>query len=232
MIALALGLGIAGSLHCLGMCGPLVIGTLHTSQNRPIERLIYVLTYHLGRILIYGILGVLFASFGALIVIGSFQKVFTIVSGMVLILLFFLSMDLEKLLFRWPSYKSLYGSVQQFIFGKMGRLSQSHPFVLGMCNGLLPCGLVYLALTGSMTTGTSSVGGLFMIAFGIGTLPMMLSVHMGVNLLPRRRLVSFQRLFPILHLVMGLFLIYRGWVVDMPMDIDFMAAIKHPIMCH
>ena len=232
MIALAFGLGIAGSLHCLGMCGPLVLSTSNVGRADIIGKLTHVGFYHFGRIMTYGLLGVLFGSIGHIIAIGSFQKVFTILSGLILILIFLMSLDLEKLLFKSDSYRNLFYKVHQKISDKFSNLMQQSPFYIGVFNGLLPCGLVYLALMGSLTTGSPAVGWLFMIAFGVGTLPMMLSVHLGFTMFQFKGLRSLRKVFPVLHLIMGLYLIYRGWMVDMPMEMDFYSAIKNPIMCH
>lgn len=232
MIALAFGLGIAGSLHCLGMCGPLVLSSSNVDTKDTLGRFMHVSIYHFGRIMTYGILGVLFGSIGHVIAIGSFQKVFTIASGLILIIIFLLSLDLEKLLFKSDAYRNVFYRTQKRISTLFSNLMQRSPLFIGVFNGLLPCGLVYLALMGSLTTGSPEVGWLFMIAFGAGTLPMMLSVHFGFAMLQFRGLRSLRRVFPVLHLVMGLYLIYRGWMVDMPMEMDFYSAIKNPIMCH
>ena len=232
MIALAFGLGIAGSLHCLGMCGPLVLASNQAHRTDTMGRLLHVGVYHFGRVMTYGLLGILLGSIGHVIAIGSFQKVFTILSGLILILIFLMSLDLEKLLFKSSSYRDAYYRVQNKISGLFSNLMKKSPLFIGIFNGLLPCGLVYLALMGSLTTGSPAVGWLFMIAFGAGTLPMMLSVHLGVTMIQFKKVGSLRRIFPILHLLMGLYLVYRGWVVDMPMEMDFYSAIKNPIMCH
>jgi len=232
MIALAFGLGIAGSLHCLGMCGPLVLASSNVNRTDIIGRLLHVSLYHFGRIMTYGLLGILFGSIGHIIAIGSFQKVFTILSGLILIIIFLMSLDLEKLLFKSDSYRGFFYKVQNKVASLFSNLMKKSPLYVGIFNGLLPCGLVYLALMGSLTTGSPSVGWLFMVAFGAGTLPMMLSVHLGMTMIRFKRLSSLRKIFPVLHLLMGIYLIYRGWMIDMPMEMDFFNAIKNPIMCH
>ena len=232
MIALAFGLGIAGSLHCLGMCGPLVLSSSNVGRKDTIGRLLHVGVYHFARIMTYGILGILFGSIGHIIAIGSFQKIFTILSGIILVLIFLMSLDLEKILFKSEASRSIYYRAQKKISTLFSKLMQRSPLFIGIFNGLLPCGLVYLALMGSLTTGSPAVGWLFMVVFGAGTLPMMLSVHLGLTMIKFKRLSSLRKVFPILHLVMGLYLIYRGWMIDMPMEMDFYDAIKNPIMCH
>jgi len=232
MIALAFGLGIAGSLHCLGMCGPLVLASSNVKRTDTAGRLLHVGLYHFGRIMTYGLLGLLFGSIGNIIALGSFQKVFTIISGLFLIIVFLMSLDLEKLLFKSDAYRGFFYRAQNKAASLFSNLMKRSPLFIGIFNGVLPCGLVYLALMGSLTSGSPSVGWLFMIAFGAGTLPMMLSVHLGMTMIRFNRFQVLRRIFPVLHLLMGIYLVYRGWMIDMPMEMDFFNAIKNPIMCH
>ncbi len=232
MIALAFGLGFAGSLHCLGMCGPLVLGVASNIRSGIVNRWIHGLLYHFSRVLTYGFMGIMFGLLGKVLAISGFQKTITITSGIFLVVLFLFTIDLETLIFKSKKYQRVFRKFQQHLTRTFSSLAQRHPFVLGILNAILPCGLVYLALMGSLTTGSALTGMAFMVAFGLGTLPMMLSIHFGVSMIKWRPQGQYKKIFPLLHLVLGIFLIYRGWVVDMPMELDFLSAIKNPILCH
>ena len=106
------------------------------------------------------------------------------------------------------------------------------PFILGMVNGLLPCGLVYLALAGALTTGNIYSGGLFMFFFGLGTIPMLFGLVLGNQMISGSKRKTLTKVIPYVSLAFGVFLCYRGIVVDMPMELDFFEAMKNPVMCH
>jgi hypothetical protein len=111
--------------------------------------------------------------------------------------------------------------------------SERYPSVLiGMVNGLLPCGMVYLALAGALTMGGLLESSLFMMFFGLGTLPMMFFLSTGLRFFPTRWRIGFQRVLPIVTLLFGLFLIFRGFSTYLPEELNFWVAIKNPLMCH
>jgi sulfite exporter TauE/SafE len=234
MIWVALTLGFFGSLHCLGMCGPLALGVTRFANVRS-NVLFYAIQYNVGRIFTYAILGAVFGLIGQAILLSGFQKGFSILAGIILVGLFALSLNIEKVLFRIPSYQNVYNRVFKKISETLKNGSGKYPFLIGLLNGILPCGLVYLALAGSLASGNLFVGIAFMIFFGIGTLPAMIGVMWmgGGN---KFRILTkgfvFNKVFPILHLAFGIYLIYRGVVIDMPEQLDFWTAINHPVMCH
>ena len=88
-------------------------------------------------------------------------------------------------------------------------------FTIGLLNGLLPCGFVYIGLAGSLTTGSTEEGMLYMILFGLGTFPAMLGMSVAptfIGLSTRQRINQFM---PVLAILLGLYLIYRGTIMAM-----------------
>lgn len=232
---MALTLGFFGSVHCLGMCGPLAMGVANYGEKNRIASVLHATSYNVGRIVTYAALGGLFGLIGEGILISGFQKIFSIIAGVFLIVLFLFSMDLERVLFKSTIYKSLFTTITSSISKSFSRGAHRYPLLVGMLNGLLPCGLVYLALAGSLTMGHVGLGAAFMVFFGLGTFPVMIGVMLlGGKLrsleVAKRNITK--TVFPILHLFLGVFLIYRGVVVDVPVDLDFWMAVKHPVMCH
>lgn len=219
-------LGLTGSLHCVGMCGPLMLAT---SNGKGLSRL---LAYQSGRILIYTILGVLLGAIGLGARLWNAQSGIAISSGMLLIAFAFYRLDPARMVQAIPGYAHF----QVGLRAQMGRLLPQSGlvagFAVGCCNGLLPCGLVYLAVIGAANAPSPMAGAMFMVAFGVGTLPLLL-----VTLLAGRRLLRLDagRLASITPLVMtvaGLLLLYRGFEARLPADFFSFQDQFFPPMCH
>lgn len=232
MIYLAISIGFFGSLHCIGMCGPLAMGVSSFYPQDRLTVLAKMMSYNTGRIITYGIMGLVLGALGHTFMMTGFQKSLSILCGVILIVMFMFSLDFEKMLYKYDWYKR---SIQHFHnwFGRsMTRIKNMPAFILGAMNGLLPCGLVYLALLGAMTSGSIENGALFMLLFGAGTIPAMLGVVLiGREALQWRRF-SMQKLLPVLQLCLGIYLIYRGVVVNMPQELDFYSLLAQPVRCH
>ncbi len=192
----------------------------------------HMLSYNMGRVVTYGLLGVVFGLIGQTAMLSGLQKSLSIVSGVFLIILFLMTIDIETLLSRFGWYRQSLGSYTSWFSRFIGRMKHLPTVVLGAVNGLLPCGLVYLALLGAMTSGGVWNGALFMTAFGMGTIPAMLGVVIFGRELFSIRSLRLQRLLPVMQLCLGVYLIYRGWVVDMPQELDFYSLLAQPVRCH
>ena len=166
-------LGIAGGLHCLGMCGPLVVAATRVRKAQPCAHRNQLL-HHLGRVTSYSLMGLTAGSMGRIVSLAGWQQPLSIGMG-------FLVIGAVMA----PRLKSLSGFVGYQIAHLTGALSRqltsqspwSH-LGLGLCHGLLPCGLVYVAVASAAATGHPISGGLFMVAFGLGTFPALLGVGM------------------------------------------------------
>lgn len=232
MWLVALTLGFFGSLHCIGMCGPLALAFCDRPKAGLFQRLAVTLSYNLGRVVTYGILGVLFGLMGSIIIIADLQKVISIVIGIVFITAFIFSVDIDKSLSRMPVGKRMIQQVHLFLSSMIKTGKRRSPFILGMVNGLLPCGLVYVAIAGALTVGGFLEGGLFMMLFGLGTIPAMGVLTMSVQMATVSVRARIRRIVPFVTLAFGIFLIYRGIVIDMPLELNFWEALKNPVMCH
>ena len=231
MLSVALTLGLFGSLHCIGMCGPLAIAFSHSRDNFFLTKLVSGLSYNLGRATTYGLLGGVFGLLGSLIFIAQMQKALSIVLGILLILSFVIQ-------FRSQSFLSIsivskyYVRVQSSIQKLMTKRFQYHPFILGVANGFLPCGLVYLAIAGALSYGGLISGMMFMFVFGLGTIPALLFFALGFHGLPGNIQARIKKVTPFVSLAFGVYLIYRGIIIDMPAELDFWTALKDPKLCH
>ena len=229
---MAFTLGLFGSLHCLGMCGPLAIAFTNRLGASKIQTATSTLNYNLGRTFTYAGIGFLFGTLGSVMVLADFQKFLSIILGVTLVVSSLFGFSISKRLFYSLHLSKIYTKYQLLVQSLIVKSKDHHPFTLGMFNGLLPCGLVYVALAGALASGSTMLGVLFMTLFGLGTLPLMFSLSFGYKIIPPRIKSQLQNALPLISLIFGLFLIYRGIVVDMPSELNFWMAIKNPIMCH
>lgn len=207
-------LGLAGSLHCIGMCGPLALA-LPGNANR--SRFVAGrLLYNAGRVITYAALGAVFGLVGETLVLAGLQRVLTIAAGVIL---------LGWLIVR--AKPGLLGRAQLIIPRLIAPLKtalakqlreRSFPalFTVGLLNGLLPCGLVYLALAAAAATGTAADGALSMIVFGAGTIPAMLAVSLFGQTLHAGLRLKFQRAIPVLVATLAILFILRGLNLGIP----------------
>ena len=198
-------LGFAGSLHCLVMCSPLAVAATAGSASFIRNRI----TYNLGRILCYGLLGAMVSGAGSMFRLQNVQVIVSVAVGMILIVAGVGGN-------RWRRIPFITSAVEKFILaikGLFGRfLRRKTPFsvfMLGVINGLLPCGLTYLALSYCIIETKPATGFIFMISFGAGTLPVMLGLTSGLGALLRRWNFSTARLTTVMMIFLGAFLVTR-----------------------
>jgi sulfite exporter TauE/SafE len=207
----ALMLGLVGSLHCAGMCGPLALA-LPMAGNTRSAFVTGRLLYNVGRILTYCLLGVLFGLVGQSLALAGFQKWVSLAAGTFILLGLVAT---SKIGLGLPITKSVV-----WLKASVGRLLQQRTFgslfLLGMLNGLLPCGLVYVACAAAAATGSLQTGVLSMAAFGLGTLPVMLGLGLAGRKLQGVFQIRWQNLVPISLAVVGVLLVLRGMELGIP----------------
>ncbi len=208
-------LGAAGSLHCAGMCGPLSLA-LPVQHFSPVNKFLALFLYQVGRVITYSVIGLLFGLAGRRLFISGYQQWFSIGMGIFVLALaglYFLSKKRIHLSFLSPFYQSVQGIIMRILRSSTSVMSF---LLLGMANGLLPCGMVYIALATSLSFAQIGESVLFMAMFGAGTLPAMLFIgYAGVMIKPELRSV-FRRLTPVFISLMGVLLILRGMNLGIP----------------
>ncbi|GAA4452128.1 sulfite exporter TauE/SafE family protein [Nibrella saemangeumensis] len=197
--------GLAGSLHCVGMCGPLAMA-LPVGRLPRYQRAGGVLLYHAGRISAYALLGLVTGLLGHGLLLAGIQGPVSIASGVLLLL--------YTLTNRTHLYKLRSSRAVRWVTAPMTRLLQ-HPTLLsftsmGFLNGLLPCGFVYVALAGALNNPTPPDGALYMILFGLGTLPALLGIRFAPSLLPPALRQRLSPVLPVATALLAVFLIVRG----------------------
>ncbi len=210
----ALGLGFAGSLHCVGMCGPIALA-VPVGKGSTTQKLAAHTLYHTGRISAYAMLGFLFGVLGYGLSTTGFQQGISIVAG-VFMLLFIWVPKFAGL----TSLGSRLAGLQNNVLGKMSRLLKQHRaqalLGLGFFNGLLPCGLVYLALAGALVSYDPFAGAAFMALFGLGTVPALLALALTGNAIDIKWRSRLRKLTPLLATAIALLFILRGLGLDIP----------------
>lgn len=224
-------LGAVSSFHCVGMCGPIAL-SLPVHYLPATKKAAGIVLYNLGRVSTYALLGLIFGFAGRQLYLGGLQQGFSIVMGS-LLLLFFIAALMHKTLFRIRWVDRLTAKLQAFIAKYMRQKKLYGMFVLGVANGLLPCGMVYFAITGAMAAGTVNGGVLFMTAFGAGTFPAMLALSFFGSILSIRTRNRMKKVVPFVMLVMGVLLVLRGLNLNIPYISPYLQA-NNPdaVSCH
>lgn len=223
-------LGLASSLHCVGMCGPL---SLSVPLGRAGNSAITVYLYQAGRVLTYVMVGLIAGVLGRGVLLSGYQQSLSILMGLVLLLIaagFLLGKKARSI----PFLNGYYLFISRLVSLAIQRASKpGGAFLFGMANGLLPCGMVYIAALSSISLGNVYDSGLFMLFFGVGTLPAMLTIAFVRHRIGFRRLNWLQSLAPGIMFVMGLLLVVRGLNLDIPYLSPFFSARMGEVLpCH
>jgi len=209
----ALLMGLMGSFHCVGMCGPIAL-SLPLRGNSPVQRIFGGILYNLGRTITYGLIGGLFGFIGQGFHFLGFQQWISIVMGALMIVSILLPSLFKQA--RFSDFIPFTSSVRKGIQRLFRERSYSGLFLIGVLNGLLPCGLVYMAVAGAIGTGNALMGVAFMVLFGLGTLPLMLLVSILGNWISTGVRNRINKVIPYLVVVIGLIFILRGLSLGIP----------------
>ena len=208
-------LGLVGSLYCIGMCGPIafVLPVDKTSRKKTFAG---SFLYHLGRLISYGLIGLLFGLLGRGLYLAGFQQRLSILIGIIMILLVLLpASTLNRFAVSRPLYLWI-GQVKSKLGLYLKKTSFKALFLIGFFNGFLPCGLVYMALLGSISTGNAIEGASYMMLFGLGTVPMMTAAIYAGNFFKASVRNRIQKAIPIFVVIIGILFILRGMGLGIP----------------
>lgn len=198
----------------MAMCGPLALAV--PGGKGKSAWLKSRLLYQVGRILTYGLLGALVGMLAQGIMMAGWQKGLSIGGGVLLLVLAVAPSQAERMIGMAGPLGRPVVRVKNAMAQVLRKRSALTGFSLGLLNGLLPCGLVYLGLAGALVTGSAADGALYMAAFGAGTLPAMLLVVFAGGWLKSIGGFQLRKLAPAAAFVMGLALIARGLELGIP----------------
>lgn len=224
--SLAIALGLLGSLHCAAMCGPLQLA-LPIPPGGSGRLLAGRLIYQLGRVTTYCLLGLMAGLVGKSLVLAGVQRWLSISLGVLILLGFFLS---KKVALATPVVR-LVTRLKGVMAAQLRQRNLRSLVLLGALNGLLPCGLVYVALAGAVAAGTLPAAILFMAAFGLGTTPTLLAISLSGRLLPINLRLKLRSTIPVGVCLLAGLLILRGMSLGIPYVSPDLSGVN-PACCH
>lgn len=231
MLLAAISLGILGSLHCVGMCGPIALALPVQSRSKA-DRFIAILVYNAGRIVTYSALGAVFGLLGQGFALFGLQQVLSITLGAIILIYIVLPTDLFAKFSFASKLHGTFNKLKQPLSNLFTQRSRSALFSIGLLNGLLPCGLIYMAITGALASGSVVEGMLFMAVFGLGTVPAMFSVAWFSNLISVKFRLTITKAMPYVVSVMAVLLILRGMNLGIPYISPKMTEQTTEMSCH
>lgn len=215
MILTAFLLGLLGSFHCIGMCGPIAF-MLPVHKFSFTNKIIKVTTYHLGRLISYAIIGLLFGLLGKGIYLFGMQQKLSVAMGVLMILIILLPFTRIKVFTSGGIFFKLISKLKAALGKELAKPGTDTYLSLGLLNGLLPCGLVYMAVIGAIASGDALQGSLYMVLFGLGTVPVMTLAVFAVNTLNTKTRIKLTKVIPIFVVILGVLFIIRGLGLGIP----------------
>ena len=208
-------IGMAGSFHCVGMCGPIALA-LPGKKSNVLKLIISRLLYNLGRMISYALLGGIFGTLGLGIFLAGYQRLVSIVLGVLIIVVVLIPANKFNTFLAKSGFQN-YQKLSQQVFQKIIHLNlNAGLFFIGILNGFLPCGFVYMGLAGAVSTGSIHRGMLYMLLFGLGTLPIMFLTALLGDFLGIKLREKINRLLPIGAIILALIFILRGLSLGIP----------------
>lgn len=215
MLFSALILGLLGSFHCVGMCGPIAF-MLPVDRSNTYKKVTQISLYHMGRLLSYSIIGLIFGLIGKGLNLFGFQQQLSIIIGVSMIVIVLIP---YKTFNKYNASKPIYKIVSKVksALGSALKKKTSDTFLtIGFLNGFLPCGLVYMAVFGAIAGGNAVEGSLYMVFFGLGTIPLMTTAIYFSNFLKGTMRQKIQKAIPVFVVLIGALFILRGLGLGIP----------------
>lgn len=215
MLLSAIILGLLGSLHCVGMCGPIAF-MLPVDQTNKLKKLVQIAIYHFGRLSAYAIIGLLFGLLGKGLSLFGLQQKLSILIGVAMIAVVLLPfVKLKKYNLAKPLYQVI-AKVKSKLGKELSKRTADTFLTIGFLNGFLPCGLVYIAVLGAIAMGNPGEGALYMALFGLGTVPLMTTAIYFSSLLKGVAKQRVQKFIPVFVVLIGMLFILRGLGLGIP----------------
>jgi len=210
-VVMAFLMGFTGSLHCAGMCGP-IVWIMPFQVFSGFQKILAIVLYHIGRISVYALMAVLLHSFKGLFdprvqqYVSIFSGVLLLIAGM----LTFVPGHNIKFKLPWSEpVKKMLGKV-------IGNPGMGAITAAGVLNGLLPCGLVYMALSATMVMPAATDAAVLMYVFGVGTMPMLVGITLLKSKMNFVKGVQIKRLAPVIVFSFGMLFVLRGLNLGIP----------------
>lgn len=227
MLFTALFFGLISSLHCIGMCGPIAM-MLPVDHKNPTKKALQILTYQLGRITAYGMLGFIFGLLGRGLFVAGFQQRLSIAVGVLMIIIALVpDRVFAQYNFSKPIHK-LISNIKSKLGEQFKRKSPDALFTIGFLNGLLPCGMVYAALFGAIAMQNTMLSVSYMLLYGLGTIPLMSAVVYATSFITQPFRNKIQKVIPLVIIIIGTLFILRG----LGLNIDYISPSTLDLFVH
>lgn len=225
--------GLFGSLHCIGMCAPIVLA-LPVIGDSQLKILAGRVLYNLGRIFTYTIMGALFGLFGSRLVLFGLQQDLSIAFGVIILVYVLTPRKIKARVANTFIYRETTNFIKSKFSLMISKKSNSSLFTIGVLNGLLPCGFVYVGIAGAVSTVDWISGALYMAMFGLGTFPVMLATAMFGEIINVNFKRKVNKLIPVFAVLLALIFILRGLNLGIPyLSPKFQKTIiEQPESCH
>ena len=215
MLYTAFIFGLISSLHCIGMCGPIAM-MLPVDRSNQTKKTLQIFTYHLGRLAAYASIGFIFGLFGKGFSMAGIQQELSVLLGIIMIIIVVIP---EKVFIAYNFSKPIFkviSKIKTALGSQFKNKSYQSLFTIGLLNGFLPCGMVYVALFGAIAMQSPGLGVVYMILFGLGTIPMMSSVVYLNSFLTLPFRNKIQKVIPYVAVCIGVLFILRGLGLGIP----------------
>lgn len=223
--------GLLGSLHCVGMCGPIALALPYQGQNKWIA-VANIILYNVGRIFTYSLIGIFIGLIGKGLFLAGIQAYFSIGLGILLLLVALFAINVEHKILMIPAFWRLNQWVKVNLANLLKQNNPQTLFLIGALNGLLPCGLVYMAVVGAVAMSSIAEGSLYMALFGLGTMPLMLLTAIGGQFIGLKLRNRIKRLLPVFLVAFAILFILRGINFAAPLEMRFWENWNQIPMCH
>jgi len=203
--------------HCIGMCGGIVVAysstKIRSNYSKATQTLAHLL-YSLGRVTTYTLLGAIFGFIGGVVTFtNTISGVFLLITGVLMILVGLSLMGKIKFLTAIEHSCSKSPLYQKTFKGLLGNDSLFSFYLLGMLNGLLPCGFVYVFAITAASTGSALWGAFVMFIFGLSTIPALFFLGFFVGLFKETNLRNiFIKVASILVIIFGIYIAHKGYM--------------------
>ena len=215
MLYSAFILGLLGSFHCVGMCGPIAF-MLPLDRKSKFKKILQLSLYHLGRLFTYSFIGLLFGVLGKGLFLFGIQQKISIAIGVLMILVVVIPhQTFNKYNFSRPIFK-LISKVKSALGKELQKKTPDTFLTIGFLNGFLPCGLLYMAIFGSFAYESIPMSLFYMLLFGLGTIPLMTTMVLARNFLSTSFRQKIQKAIPVFVVIVGLLFVLRGLGLGIP----------------
>lgn len=215
MLVSAFVLGLLGSFHCVGMCGPIAF-MLPVDRSNSLKKVFQIGLYHFGRLLAYSLIGLVFGLLGKSIYIFGLQQQLSIAIGVLMIVVVLIPYQtFSKYNASKPLFK-LISKVKSALGKELKKKTPDTFLTIGFLNGFLPCGLVYMAVFAAIATGSLINGSIYMVVFGLGTIPLMTTAIYISRFLKGSMRQHIQKAIPVFVVFIGVLFILRGLGLGIP----------------